>query len=66
METTTIIPGLSWGQALDLFQKHGNIRIETSDSETFESMLKIIGLDFTVEHDPEKSLTKYKLKLKTK
>lgn len=62
MKSTTIIPGLSWGKALELFQSHGNISLEKSDSETFKSILEVINIDFETEINEKNSLVKFKLK----
>lgn len=65
MKSTTIIPNLTWGNALELFQSHGNIRVLNADSDKFKSILDAAGLPYIIETDSEKQLTSFKLKQPT-
>lgn len=65
MKATTIIPNPTWGKILELIQKHGTIRIDSTSSDTFKKLLESINLKYSIEDDVEKGLSRFTLLPKT-
>ena len=66
MKSVTMIPNPSWGNTLNLLQKHGSIRIPTSESGKFKKIIASIGLEFKADDDVKTKLTRFTLLRPTK
>ncbi len=61
MKITNIIEKPTWGKTLQLLQEKGTLRINSSDSETFENLLNSINLKYFKQSDEESKLTRFTL-----